>query len=93
MRSNNPVISTAKVRGLIKKNEIAYVDATRALHGYSYARGINVWQLCDSIYLRPYGSEEQQIEYIAKLNIALAEFGLVVKGLSNSSTMQIVAVA
>jgi hypothetical protein len=93
MRGNNPIISTAKVRGLIKKSGIDYVDATRALYGYSYARGINVWQLCDSIYLRPYGSEEQQNEYIAKLNVALAEFDLVVKGNSNSSTMQIVAVA
>lgn len=93
MRGNNPVISTAKVRGLIKKSGIDYVDATRALYGYSYARGINVWQLCDSIYLRSYGSQEQQNEYIAKLNVALAELGLVVEANSNSSTMQIVAVA
>jgi hypothetical protein len=93
MRRNRPVISSAKVRGLIKKNNIHYVDRCAATYGYSFARGINVWQLCDSIYLRPYGSIEEQDSYIAKLNEALAEFGLVALGTSFTSSFEIKAVA
>jgi hypothetical protein len=93
MRRNRPVISSAKVRGLIKKNDIHYVDRCAATYGYSFARGINVWQLCDTIYLRPYGSIEEQDSYIAKLNEALAEFGLVALGTSSTSSFEIKAVA
>lgn len=93
MRSNNPLISSAKVRGLIKKNGIRYVDSTEALYGWRSAAGINVWQLCDTIYLRPYGSDEKQAELIAKLNEALLAFGLVIVKVSSSTSMQIEAVA
>lgn len=93
MRRNRPVISSAKVRGLMKKNGIEYVDRTRALYGYTFARGINVWQLCDNIYIRPYGSNEQRDGYVAKLNEALAEFGLVAEGNSSDSCFAIKAVA
>jgi hypothetical protein len=92
MRRNRPVISSAKVRGLIKKNDIRYVDRCAATYGWRFARGINVWQLCDTIHVRPYGSIEEQDSYIAKLNDALAEFGLVVFGTS-STGFEIKAVA
>jgi hypothetical protein len=91
--SNTPVISSAKVRGLIKKNGIRYIDATAALYGYRSARGINVWQLCDTIYLRPYGTDEERETYVAKLNEALADLGLVIVKISSSSSMHIEAVA
>jgi hypothetical protein len=93
MRRNRPVISSAKVRGLIKKNGIRYVDRSASVYYYKFARGINVWQLCDTIYVRPYGSIEEQDSYIAKLNEALAEFGLVAFGTSSTSSFQIKAVA
>ena len=93
MRGNNPVISSAKVRGLIKKNGINYIDSTQALYGYRSARGINVWQLCDTIYLRPYGTDEEREMYVRKLNRVLAELGLQIVKVSDSSSMHIEAVA
>jgi hypothetical protein len=93
MRRNRPVISSAKVRGLMKKNGIDYVDRTRATYGYAFAQGINVWQLCDTIHIRPYGSNEQRDAYVAKLNEALAEFGLVAEGNSFTPSYSIKAVA
>jgi hypothetical protein len=93
MRSNNPLISSAKVRGLIKKNGIRYVDSTEALYGWRSAAGVNVWQLCDTIYLRPYGNDEQQAALVAKLNEALLPFGLVIVKVSSSTSMHIEAVA
>jgi hypothetical protein len=86
---NQPIISSSKVRAVIKKVGVPYVDATRALHGFKYARGINVWQLCDSIYLRPYGTDEERAEYIAKLDAALREFGLTVSKYDGTYTMKI----
>ena len=60
---NHPVISTAKVRGLIKKNGISYVDAT-ARNYSSIAYGVSVWQLCDNVYFEVYGGHNE--ERIAK---------------------------
>jgi hypothetical protein len=66
MRRNNPVISTAKVRGLIKKNGIGYVDATRRMYP-SIATGVSVWQLCDGVYFEVYGyCDSAKIEAIEK---------------------------
>jgi hypothetical protein len=93
MRSNNPLISSAKVRSLIKKNGIRYIDSTAALYGYRSARGINVWQLCDTIYLRPYGTDEERDFYVRKLNGVLADLGLQIVKISDSSSMHIEAVA
>ena len=93
MSRNHPLISSAKVRGLIKKNGIRYVDSTEALYGWRSAAGINVWQLCDTIYLRPYGSDEKQAAIVAKLNEALLPYGLVIVKVSSSSSMHIEAVA
>jgi hypothetical protein len=93
MRRNRPVISSAKVRGLIKKNGINYVDRSASLYYYKFARGINVWQLCDTIYVRSFGSDEEQNSYIAKLNQALAEFNLVAAATPSTSSFQIKAVA
>jgi hypothetical protein len=59
MRGNHPVISTAKVRGLIKKNGIGYVDATRRLYP-SIAYGVSVWQLCDNVYFEVYGGFQKE---------------------------------
>ena len=56
---NNPVISTAKVRGIIKRNNIGYVDSTRRFYS-KIANGINVWQLCDGIYAKVYGFQETE---------------------------------
>jgi hypothetical protein len=59
MSRNHPVISTAKVRGLIKKNGIGYVDATRRLYP-SIAYGVSVWQLCDNVYFEVYGGFQKE---------------------------------
>ena len=61
MHRNNPVISTAKIRGLIKKNKIRYVDAIGRLNP-SHQLGISVWQLCDRIYFSAYGRSRQKWE-------------------------------
>ena len=62
MSRNHPVISTAKVRGLIKKNGIGYVDATRRFYP-SIAYGVSVWQLCDNVYFEVYGGlKEEKIQ-------------------------------
>jgi hypothetical protein len=90
---NQPLISSSKVRATIKKVGVPYVDAVRALHGYSYARGINAWQLCDTVYVRPYGTDEQRAEYVAKLDAALREFGFSVEKYDGTYTMRIQAVA
>ena len=78
---NRPVVSTAKVRGLIKKSGIGYVDATRRLYP-SIAQGISVWQLCSTVYFQVYGyhySEVQRQEILKKFTEALAVEGLAVK--------------
>jgi hypothetical protein len=84
MRGNNPVISTAKARGLIKKNGINYVDATRRLYP-SIAKGISVWQLCDSVLFQIYGNDIAQIDAIEEkfANILAAE-NLTFKKFGNS---------
>lgn len=69
---NNPVISTAKVRGLIKKNNISYVDATRRLYP-SIATGLSVWQLCSNVYVRAFGKNWE--DYLAVLDNALKQQG------------------
>jgi len=76
---NHPVVSTAKVRGLIKKNGINYVDATRRYHP-TIAVGVNVWQLCDSVYFQVfgYGSESKENEIYQKFVGVLANEGLAV---------------
>lgn len=68
MKRNNPVISTAKVRGLIKKNNIGYVDATAKYYPF-IAYGVNVWQLCDNVYFKVYGGYEEE-----KIQKTLQEF-------------------
>lgn len=90
MRGNHPVISTAKVRGLIKKNDINYVDATRRLYP-SIARGISVWQLCDSILFQVYGKDIAQVNEIEQkfANILAAE-GLAVVKFGSGNSCQIV---
>lgn len=74
MRINKPVISTAKVRSLIKKNGIGYVDATRRLYP-AIARGVSVWQLCDSVLFKVYGKDVAQVNAIEEQfrNILAAE--------------------
>ena len=77
---NHPVISTAKVRGLIKKNGMSYVDATRRLYP-TIATGISVWQLCDSIYFQVYGycdGDKMQINF-DKFASILDEAGFAIK--------------
>ena len=78
---NRPVVSTAKVRGLIKKNGIGYVDATRRNYP-SIAQGIPVWQLCSTVYFEVYGyhyNEVQRQEILNKFTEVLAVEGLAVK--------------
>jgi len=78
---NKPVVSTAKVRGLIKKNGIGYVDATRRNHP-GIAQGISVWQLCSSVYFEVYGHRYDEVnrqEILKKFTEALAVEGLAVK--------------
>ena len=71
--TNRPVISTAKVRGLIKKNKISYVDAIGRLYP-SIHSGLSVWQLCDKVYVRAFGKNCET--YAATLKNALGEYGL-----------------
>jgi len=82
---NRPVVSTAKVRGLIKKNGIGYVDATRR-NNPSIASGVSVWQLSSSVLFQVYSceSEEKRGEILQKFVIALASQGLSVKERSGS---------
>jgi hypothetical protein len=78
---NKPVVSTAKVRGLIKKNGIGYVDATRRNYP-SIAHGISVWQLCSTVYFKVYGyhyNEVERQEILKKFTEVLAVEGLAVK--------------
>ncbi len=65
---NRPVISTAKVRGLIKKNGMRYVDATGRRYP-AIAHGVSVWQLCDNVYFRVYGGFQEE-----KIQKTLQEF-------------------
>jgi starvation-inducible outer membrane lipoprotein len=78
---NKPVVSTAKVRGLIKKSGIGYVDATRRNYP-SIAHGISVWQLCSTVYFKVYGyhyNEVERQEILKKFTEVLAVEGLAVK--------------
>ena len=88
---NRPVVSTAKVRGLIKKNGIGYVDAVRRDFP-SIAQGISVWQLCSTVYFKVYGyqyNEVQRQEILKKFTEALAVEGLAVK--DRGDTFEIVS--
>jgi hypothetical protein len=82
---NKPVVSTAKVRGLIKKSGISYVDATRRYYP-SIAQGVHVWQLSSSVLFQVYSyeSEVKRGEILQKFVIALASQGLSVKERSGS---------
>lgn len=74
---NTPIISTAKVRGIIKKSGIGYVDATRRMYP-GIAQGISVWQLCSTVCFEVYGyhrSEVQRQEILEKFTLALAAEG------------------
>jgi len=88
---NRPVVSTAKVRGLIKKNGIRYVDATGRNYP-SIAVGISVWQLCSTVYFKVYGyhyNEVQRQEILERFTKALAIEGLAVK--ESGGTFEIVS--
>ena len=82
---NKPVVPTAKVRGLIKKSVISYVDATRRYYP-SIAQGVHVWQLSSSVLFQVYSyeSEVKRGEILQKFVIALASQGLSVKERSGS---------
>lgn len=85
MMINKPVVTTAKVRGLIKKNNLGYVDATRRLFP-NIALGISVWQLCDHIFFEVYGynSDVRAAEILAQFETVLAAEGFAVRKCSNS---------
>lgn len=88
--SNKPVISTAKVRGLIKKNGINYVDATGRMYP-TIQNGISVWQLCDTVYCRVFGrTEEISNKNLAALETALESIGLTITIPDNRATFEIV---
>ena len=87
MRGNRPVISTAKVRGLIKKNGIGYVDAVRRNYP-SIASGVSVWQLCDHVLFKVYGYDYNEVkrqEILEKFTEILAQEGFAVKEFSDRS--------
>lgn len=77
MKRFNPVVSTAKVRGMIKKNGINYVDASGANYSAIYS-GVNVWQLCDSVYFRVFGfrNSETIAKNLEKFAVVLDAEGL-----------------
>lgn len=88
---NQPVISTAKVRGLIKKNGIRYVDAGRRNYP-SLADGVSVWQLSSSVYFKVYGysyNEEKRQAYLEKFTEVLAKEGFAVEA-GSSNTFKII---
>ena len=91
MKRNTPIVSTAKVRGMIKKNGISYVDGTRKWYP-SIANGINVWQLCNSVYFRVYGFQETETiaKNLEKFISVLDAEGFTIKS-SSSNTYEIVA--
>lgn len=92
MRRNKPVVSTAKVRGMIKKNGIGYVDASGRNFGSIYS-GINVWQLCDNVYFKVFGfnNAETIAKNLEKFTAVLDAEGFAVeKTYSAITTYQIV---
>ena len=70
------LITTAKLRGMLKKLDIPYVDATRANYP-SIANGIHIWQLSWSICFKTYNDAEKV--YVGKFIEALNEIGLTVR--------------
>lgn len=92
--SNELVISTAKVRGIVKKSGINYVDASAAYFGKIY-QGITVWQFGSHIMIEPFGYNKDEViaENLAKFIEAIAPFGLTVKQSTNCSYEVVKAVA
>ena len=86
MARNKPVITTAKVRGLIKKNDINYVDATRRNYP-SIANGVSVWQLSDSVYFQVFdamNNDENKRRYtLQKMILILANEGCTIENSGN----------
>jgi starvation-inducible outer membrane lipoprotein len=82
---SKPVVTTAKVRGIIKKNNIGYVDATRRYYP-TIAKGVHVWQLSSSICFQVYGhgEETKRQEILKQFTEVLAIEGFAVKSSDNS---------
>jgi len=68
-------VTTAKLRGLVKKLEIPYVDAIRANHRL-IANGIHIWQLGSQICFKTFNDSNEV--YLSKFISALDEIGLTV---------------
>lgn len=75
-----PIISTAKVRGIIKKNGISYVDAISSKYPNTN-EGITVWQFASHVMIQPFGFRKPELvaENLAKFKEAIAPYGLTVK--------------
>ena len=70
------LVTTAKLRALVKKLNIPYVDATASNFPRS-ARGIHIWQLGDSICFKTYNDVDRN--YRGDFVFALEEMGLTVR--------------
>jgi hypothetical protein len=77
MLSTEPIISTAKVRGLLKKNKINYVDQV-GTYQPSIHTGIHVWQRVNSVYFEVFGFRDEKTikENLEKFQIVLSTIGL-----------------
>jgi hypothetical protein len=77
---NEPIVSSAKIRGIIKKNGIKYVPESSTRFGRIY-EGITVWQFASHIMIQPFGYHKPEViaENLAKFVEALAPYGLTVQ--------------
>jgi len=85
MHKNHPIVTTAKLRALVKKNEIGYVDRTRRQIS-SMTNGVAISQLGSDIYVEGFGFNDQIViaQNIAKFDEALASLGLTLTKLNDS---------
>lgn len=87
MKRNKPIVSTAKVRGMIKKNGIGYVDASGKYYGAIYS-GIHVWQLCDNVYFQVFGFRKSETiaKNLEKFTAVLEKEGFGIEKTNSAST-------
>jgi len=91
--TTQPIVSTAKIRGAIKRNNIQYVDRIASMRPSTH-QGITVWQLGSCVMIEAFGfNQEERIEAnLNKFIEAIAPLGLTINK-STSHAYEVVAVA
>jgi len=86
MHKNHPIVTTAKLRALAKKNGIRYVDATGRLYG-SIHSGVSIFQQLDNVYVQGlgYNTQEKIDANIQQFNTALATLGFALQSMSETA--------